>query len=65
MYYMTTYSTSVLSLPSSTGSLMLAIFNAVNSISRILMGVLADQVGRQNTMVSSVRYIALSLNVLC
>jgi MFS family permease len=55
LYYITTYSTSVLSWSSSTGSLMLAINNAVNAISRILMGLLADRVGRQNTMVSSVR----------
>lgn len=55
LYYMTTYSTSILSWSSSTGSLMLAINNGVNSISRILMGVFADRFGRQNTMVSSVR----------
>jgi nitrate/nitrite transporter NarK len=29
--------------------------NAVNSVSRVLMGILADRVGRQNTMVASVR----------
>lgn len=55
MYYMTTYSTSILSWSSATGSLMLAINNGVNSISRILMGVFADRFGRQNTMISSVR----------
>jgi len=64
LYYMTTYSTSVLSWSSSTGSLMLAINNAVNSISRILMGVLADRVGRQNTMVSSVILSGLSVFAL-
>ena len=45
----------MLSWSSSTGSLILAINNAVNSISRVLMGILADRVGRQNTMVASVR----------
>ncbi|KAI0275312.1 MFS general substrate transporter [Gloeopeniophorella convolvens] len=54
LYYLTTYSTSVLSLSSSTGSLLLAVNSAVNSASRIGMGLLADQVGRQNTMVLSV-----------
>lgn len=34
---------------------MLAINNAVNSISRVSMGVLADELGRQNTMIAGVR----------
>lgn len=54
LYYLTTYSTSVLSYSSSTGSLLLAVNNAVNSVSRIGMGMLADNIGRQNTMVASV-----------
>lgn len=56
IYFLTTYSVSVLSYSSSTGSLLLAVNNAVNSISRIAMGFLADRVGRQNTMVLSVRF---------
>jgi MFS family permease len=53
---MTSYSTSVfLSYSLSKGSLLLAINSGVNSVSRIGMGVLADGVGRQNTMISSVR----------
>jgi MFS family permease len=54
LYYLTTYSTSVLAYPSSTGSLLLALNSAVNSVSRLGMGFLADRVGRQNTMVLSV-----------
>lgn len=55
IYFLTTYSVSVLSYSSATGSLLLAVNNAVNSASRIAMGILADRVGRQNTMVLSVR----------
>jgi hypothetical protein len=54
IYYMTTYSTSVLSYSPATGSLLLAVNSAVNSLSRVGMGALADQLGRQNTMVASV-----------
>jgi MFS family permease len=54
MYYMTTYGTSVLGYSASTASLVLALNNAVNSISRISMGILADKVGRQNTTIISV-----------
>ncbi|EGN93692.1 hypothetical protein SERLA73DRAFT_63880 [Serpula lacrymans var. lacrymans S7.3] len=59
-YYMTTYCTSVLNYSSTTASLVLALFNAVNSVSRVGMGVLADKVGRQNTMVVSVSISLLS-----
>ncbi|TFK56446.1 monocarboxylate transporter [Heliocybe sulcata] len=61
LYYMATYSTSVLSYKSSTGSLFIALNNAVNSVSRVTMGVLADQVGRQNTMVLSVLLSGVSV----
>ncbi|EIW64477.1 MFS general substrate transporter [Trametes versicolor FP-101664 SS1] len=54
VYFLTTYSVSVLSYSSSTGSLLLAVNTAVNSAARIGMGILADRVGRQNTMVLSV-----------
>jgi MFS family permease len=57
MYYMTSYSISVLSYSPSTGSLLLAINSGVNSISRISMGILADSVGRQNTMIGGVRFL--------
>ncbi|KAI0320052.1 MFS general substrate transporter [Amylostereum chailletii] len=64
LYYLTTYSTSVLSYSSSTGSVLLAINSAVNSVSRISMGFLADYVGRQNTMVLSVILSAVSVFAL-
>ncbi|KAF8833209.1 MFS general substrate transporter [Paxillus ammoniavirescens] len=60
MYYMTTYSTSVLGYSASTASLVLALNNAVNSISRVSMGVLAARIGRQNTTIASVMLSALS-----
>lgn len=55
LFYLTTFSTSILRYSSSKGSLLLALNNAVNSIARIVMGILADRVGRQNTLVTSVR----------
>ncbi|KIJ66605.1 hypothetical protein HYDPIDRAFT_86239 [Hydnomerulius pinastri MD-312] len=64
MYYMTTYSTSILGYSASSASLVLALNNAVNSISRISMGILADKVGRQNTMIASVLLSALSVLAL-
>ncbi|KAJ7809159.1 MFS general substrate transporter [Mycena leptocephala] len=54
LYYMTSYSVSVLAYSHSTGSLLLAINSAVNSVSRIAMGLLADGVGRQNTLIAGV-----------
>ncbi|KAM5539964.1 hypothetical protein V8D89_006467 [Ganoderma adspersum] len=63
-YYLTTYSVSVLSYSSSTGSLLLALNTAANTVARIGMGVLADRVGRQNTMVLSVIFSAVSVFAL-
>ncbi|PIL31292.1 MFS general substrate transporter [Ganoderma sinense ZZ0214-1] len=63
-YYLTTYSVSVLSYSSSTGSLLLALNTAANTVARIGMGVLADRVGRQNTMVLSVIFSAVSVLAL-
>ncbi|KAG8219247.1 major facilitator superfamily domain-containing protein [Butyriboletus roseoflavus] len=64
MYYMTTYGTSVLGYSAATASLVLALNNAVNSVSRISMGVLADKVGRQNMTMISVLLSALSVLAL-
>ncbi|TFK90066.1 monocarboxylate transporter [Polyporus arcularius HHB13444] len=64
VYFLTTYSVSVLSYSSTTGSLFLAVNTAVNSVARIAMGVLADRVGRQNTMVLSVILSAVSVLAL-
>ncbi|KAL0579926.1 hypothetical protein V5O48_002097 [Marasmius crinis-equi] len=64
LYYMTSYSVSVLSLSRSKGSLFLSINSGVNSVSRVLMGLLADYVGRQNTLIGGVILSALSVFAL-
>ncbi|EJD03008.1 monocarboxylate transporter [Fomitiporia mediterranea MF3/22] len=64
LFYLTTFSTSVLQYSASTGSLLLALNNAVNSVARILMGLLADRVGRQNTLVISVLLSSISVLAL-
>ncbi|OBZ78981.1 Monocarboxylate transporter 12 [Grifola frondosa] len=64
VYFLTTYSVSVLSYSSTTGSLFLAINTAVNSVARIAMGILADRVGRQNTMIFSVLLSGVSVFAL-
>ncbi|OCH92967.1 MFS general substrate transporter [Obba rivulosa] len=63
-YYLTTYSVNVLDWSSGTGSLLLAVNTAVNSVARIGMGILADYAGRQNTMVLSVILSGVSVFVL-
>jgi MFS family permease len=42
---------SSLAYSADTGALLISLSNGVNAISRIMMGHLADRVGRQNTMV--------------
>ncbi|KAF7362833.1 putative transporter ESBP6 [Mycena venus] len=64
LYYMTSYSVSILSYSHSKASLLLAINSAVNSVSRILMGVLADRVGRQNTLIGGAFLSSLSVFAL-
>ncbi|KAI0368932.1 MFS general substrate transporter [Pilatotrama ljubarskyi] len=64
VYFLTTYSVSILSYSSSTGSLLLAVNTAVNSAARIGMGVLADRVGRQNTMILSVIFSGIAVFAL-
>ncbi|KIP03451.1 hypothetical protein PHLGIDRAFT_110846 [Phlebiopsis gigantea 11061_1 CR5-6] len=54
-YFLTTYAVSVLGYSASKGAVLLAIYNAVNSVARVAMGVLADRAGRQNTLIISVR----------
>ncbi|KAH9950974.1 MFS general substrate transporter [Amylocystis lapponica] len=63
-YFLTTYSVSVLSYSSGTGSLLLAVNTGVNSVARIAMGILADRVGRQNTLVLSVILSGISVVAL-
>jgi MFS family permease len=62
--YMSSYAVSVLSLPQSTSSLFVSINSGVNSISRILMGILADYIGRQNTLIGGTILSSLSVFAL-
>ena len=55
LYYLTTYSTYVLGFSPTTASMLLAVNNGVNSVSRVAMGFIADYAGRQNTLVGCVR----------
>ena len=55
MFYLNTFAVSILGYSSSTAAILLAISNATNSTSRILMGILADRMGRQNVLIASVR----------
>ncbi|THU88506.1 MFS general substrate transporter [Dendrothele bispora CBS 962.96] len=64
LYYMSSYAVSVLLLPQSTSSLFVSINSGVNSISRILMGILADHIGRQNTLVAGTFLSSLSVFAL-
>ncbi|THU82127.1 MFS general substrate transporter [Dendrothele bispora CBS 962.96] len=64
LYYMSSYAVSVLLLPQSTSSLFVSINSGVNSVSRILMGILADHIGRQNTLVAGTFLSSLSVFAL-
>lgn len=63
LYYMSSYTVSVLALSNSKGSLFVSINSGVNSLSRIAMGLLADYIGRQNTLISGVSFLH-SLEIL-
>lgn len=54
LYYLNTFAISVLGYSVSAASILLAINNVANSTSRVLMGLLADRIGRQNTLIASV-----------
>jgi len=60
LYYLTIYSTSVLGYSTTTASMFLAVNNGVNSASRVIMGLIADYAGRQNTLVGCVIFSAVS-----
>ncbi|KAN0111594.1 MFS general substrate transporter [Russula decolorans] len=60
LYYLTTYSTYVLGFSPTTASMLLAVNNGVNSVSRVAMGFIADYAGRQNTLVGCVVFSAIS-----
>ncbi len=55
LYYLTTYSVYVLGFSPTMASMLLAVNNGVNSVSRVTMGLIADYAGRQNTLVGCVR----------
>jgi hypothetical protein len=55
LYYLSTYSVYVLGFSPTAASMLLAENNAVNSVSRVSMGLLGDYAGRQNTLVICVR----------
>ncbi|KAF9498832.1 monocarboxylate transporter [Pleurotus eryngii] len=61
VYYLSSYCVAVLNYPRSMGSLLLAINSGVNSVSRISMGILADHIGRQNTLIAGVMLSSLSV----
>ncbi|KIK62282.1 hypothetical protein GYMLUDRAFT_165254 [Collybiopsis luxurians FD-317 M1] len=64
LYFMSSYTVSVLSLSRSKGSLFVSIFSGVNSLSRIAMGILADHIGRQNTLIGGALLSAISVFTL-
>ncbi|KAJ3783088.1 MFS general substrate transporter [Lentinula aff. detonsa] len=64
LYYMSSYTVSVLSLSRIEGSLFVSINSGVNSLSRIAMGLLADNIGRQNTLIAGTILSAVSVFAL-
>jgi len=64
LYYQTTYAVYVLGFSPTMASMLLAVNNGVNSISRISMGLMADYVGRQNTIVGCVVLSGVSVFAL-
>ncbi|KAH9964200.1 major facilitator superfamily domain-containing protein [Russula dissimulans] len=61
LYYLTTYAVYVVGFSPTAASMLLAMNNAVNSIARISMGLMADYVGRQNTIVGCVVFSGVSV----
>jgi MFS family permease len=64
LFYLTTYSTYVLGFSPTTASMFLAVNNGVNSVARVAMGLIADYVGRQNTLVGCVVFSGISVITL-
>jgi MFS family permease len=63
LFYTSLFASS-LAYSADTGALFIALSNGVNAVSRILMGFLADKVGRQNTMVATVFLSAMTVFTL-
>ncbi|EKM60612.1 uncharacterized protein PHACADRAFT_167942 [Phanerochaete carnosa HHB-10118-sp] len=61
-YFLKTYPASALSHSSSKASLPLAINSAVNSAAHMVVGNLADKVGRQDTLTISPRFVVFALS---
>ncbi|KAI9454150.1 MFS general substrate transporter [Lactarius psammicola] len=64
LYYLPLYSTSVLGFSAQTASMLLAVNNAANSVARVTTGLLADYVGRQNTMIACVCFSGITVLTL-
>jgi MFS family permease len=64
LYYLPLYSTAVLGFSPQTASVLLAVNNAANSVARVTTGLLADYVGRQNTMIACVCFSGASVLTL-
>ncbi|KAH8992475.1 MFS general substrate transporter [Lactarius akahatsu] len=64
LYYLPLYSTTVLGFSAQTASMLLAVNNAANSVARVTTGLLADYVGRQNTMIACVCFSAITVLTL-
>ncbi|KAH9031845.1 monocarboxylate transporter [Lactarius hengduanensis] len=64
LYYLPLYSTTVLGFSARTASMLLAVNNAANSVARVTTGLLADYVGRQNTMIACVCFSGITVLTL-
>ncbi|KAF8265753.1 major facilitator superfamily domain-containing protein [Lactarius quietus] len=64
LYYLPLYSTAVLGFSPQTASVLLAVNNAASSMARVTTGLLADCVGRQNTMIACVCFSGISVLTL-
>jgi len=64
LYYLPLYSTAVLGFSPQMASMLLAVNNAANSVARVTTGLLADYVGRQNTMIACVCFSGVSVLTL-
>ncbi|KAH8990189.1 major facilitator superfamily domain-containing protein [Lactarius hatsudake] len=64
LYYLPLYSTTVLGFSAQTASMLLAVNNAANSVARVTTGLLADYVGRQNTMIACVCFSGITVLTL-
>jgi MFS family permease len=64
LYYLPLYSIAVLGYSVQTASMFLAVNNAANTVARVTTGLLADYVGRQNTMIACVLFSGITVLAL-